>query len=78
MRILENKCDILYYNITNKIINHPFLNGVDNIVAQIVKTEGLLAHYGVMFPHEFIRYLKKLRENNDNNTIDEYLENIEF
>ena len=74
MTILEKKSAILYHNIKSKIIDHPFLNGVEIIVLQIIKTEGLLAKYAVMFPHEFIRYLKKLKENIDNSTIDEYLE----
>lgn len=74
MHLLANKSDIIYYNIKNNIINHPFLNGVEIIVFQLIKTEGLLAHYAVMFPHEFINHLKNLREHIEKKTIEEYLE----
>ena len=75
MARLENKSAILYHNIKNKIIDHPFLNRVEINVLQIIKTEGLLAHYAVLLPHEFLNQLKKLREHIDDNTIEEYLEN---
>lgn len=75
MKLLGKKSDILYHNIKNNIIDHPFLNGVEKIVLQIIKTEGLLAHYSIMFPHEYINYLKILRENIDNNSIEDYLNN---
>ena len=74
MDSLSEKASILYYNIKNGIIEHPFLKGVEITILEIIKTEGLLANYGVMFPIEFEQSLKTLREEIDKNNYDEYFE----
>ena len=74
MDILSEKASILYYNIKNGIIEHPFLKGVEITILEIIKTEGLLANYGVMFPIEFEQSLKRLREEIDNNNYEEYFQ----
>lgn len=72
--ILSEKSDIISFNLQNGTITHPFFEKAKKTVLEVIKTEGLLGKYGVMFPHEFEQYLKDLKQAVDNNNFKEFFE----
>ncbi len=71
--LLKRKTRILHHNIKNGNIKHPFLDDIEEEVLNIIKTEGIYSYWCELTTHEYVYYLRNLRESIDNNTFNEFL-----
>ena len=72
MGLLNFKSKILEYNIDKKVITEPFLKGVNDYILCEIKTEGILADWGLMTLKGYDKFLSELKLNIQNNTIESY------
>lgn len=74
MRKLTVKADLIFENLKNEKISHPFFDGVEDIRINQIQTEGLFYKYGVMTIGGFKQYLSDLRNHVDNETLDTFFQ----
>ena len=75
IQLLINKGDILLHNIANRTLNHPYLQGLKKYVPIIIQTEGIISKFLGMDTSGYLNFLKVLRKNIDNKTIQEFFKN---
>jgi len=73
MQLLIVKGKHLIKNIKENNLDHDFLNRVEKFIPIIVKTEGFITPYGTLQAKNFEKFLKKLRKNVENNTLEKFL-----
>jgi len=70
--LLRKKINLLDNLLKSKVINHPFLNGVERIVQCHLKTEGVLDKIGTFSTRTFKAYFKTLKKYLDDNQFQEF------